>query len=104
MIRDEPPDFDKDDPEFRPRRPCRHVSGDPDCECCDDEEDEEAVTTNEQDADDMTTESTTEIEIAETLPAVLTSAQVTERELRLRMRSLASQIRHELSTLRAAMS
>jgi hypothetical protein len=37
MIRDEPPDFDKDDPEFRPRRPCRHVSGDPDCECCDDE-------------------------------------------------------------------
>ena len=33
-------DLDPNDPEFRPRRPCRHVSGDPDCDCHDDEEDE----------------------------------------------------------------
>lgn len=101
MSRETPVDLDPNDPEFRPRRPCRHVSGDPDCECYDDEEDEEAVTTNEQEADDMTTESATEIEIAETLPAVLTSAQVTERELR-RLETYRGELLADVTDAKAA--
>jgi hypothetical protein len=58
-------------------------------------------TTNEQEADDLTTESTTEIEIAETLPAVLTSAQVTERELR-RLETYRGELLADVTDAKAA--
>lgn len=41
MSRETPVDLDPNDPEFRTRRPCRHVSGDPDCDCHDDEDEDE---------------------------------------------------------------
>lgn len=82
-------DIDPQDPEFRERTICRHVSGDPDCECHhdDDQDDEIGEATMDEhleahNAEEEGTEAPAEPEIPETLPVPLTSAQVTERELR----------------------
>lgn len=72
--------IDPTDPDLRPERRCRHRAGDPDCDCHpedeteDDDADDPDGTTDEQDAE--------VVAVVETLPAPLTSAQVTERELR----------------------
>jgi hypothetical protein len=79
MIRDiEPPDFDKNDPEFRAPKVCRHRDGDPDCECHPEEDEDEPTQPPESDEP----EAAEAVAIVETLPAVLTAAQVSERELR----------------------
>lgn len=100
----EAPDFDKNDPEFQNRRPCRHVSGDPDCDCNpddfqEDETGEAGMAENfaEHEADELIAEEV----VAETLPAVLTAAQVTERELR-RLEKYRSEILNDVTDPKAA--
>jgi len=38
---DDPPELDTNDPEFRKRPICRHIGGDPDCDCYPEEDEED---------------------------------------------------------------